>query len=79
MKNDEECLLQIRNIVTKIGDNEKAGFNRTISKPPLFPTKEIYGILPEDPSKQYDMNEVIARIIDNSELDEYKAGLWKNN
>jgi 3-methylcrotonyl-CoA carboxylase beta subunit len=77
MKNDDECILQIRNIVEKIGDNSKAGFSRVKSKPPLFPSKEIYGLLPDDPSKQYDMYEVIARIIDDSELDEYKAGYGK--
>ena len=77
MKSDDECILQIRNIIEKIGANEKAGFSRTKSKPPLFPSKEIYGLLPDDPSKQYDMYEVIARIIDDSELDEYKAGYGK--
>jgi acetyl-CoA carboxylase carboxyltransferase component len=77
VKNDEECILQIRNIVEKMGDNSRAGFNRTKSKPPLYPTKEIYGILPDDPSKQYDMNEIIARIVDDSEIDEYKAGYGK--
>jgi acetyl-CoA carboxylase carboxyltransferase component len=77
MKNDEECILQIRSIVEKMGKNVKAGFNRIKSNPPLFPSKEIYGILPEDPSKQYDMYEVIARIIDDSNLDEYKAGYGK--
>jgi acetyl-CoA carboxylase carboxyltransferase component len=77
MKNDDECILQIRNIVEKIGANEKAGFSRTKSKPPLYPAKEIYGILPDDPAKQYDMYEIIARIIDGSELDEYKAGYGK--
>jgi len=61
----------------KIGENGKAGFSRTKPKPPLFPSKEIYGILPDDPSKQYDMYEVIARIIDDSSLDEYKAGFGK--
>jgi 3-methylcrotonyl-CoA carboxylase beta subunit len=77
MKNDDECIAQIRNIVEKIGANEKAGFNRIKSNPPLYSSKEIYGILPDDPSKQYDMYEVIARIIDDSELDEYKAGYGK--
>ena len=77
MKNDDECILQIRNIVEKIGTNEKAGFSRIKSKPPFFPSKEIYGLLPDDPSKQYDMYDVIARIIDDSQLDEYKAGFGK--
>ena len=77
MKNDEECLLQIRSIVEKNGKREKAGFNRIGSKPPLFSSKEIYGILPEDTTKQYDMYDVIARIVDDSSIDEYKAGYGK--
>src|SRR5690606_7919487 len=77
MKNDEECLKQIRNIIEKYGNFPKAGFNRIESKPPLFPPKEILGILPEDTIKPYDMYEVLARIVDNSEIDEYKAGYGK--
>ena len=77
MKNDEECLSQIRSIVEKNGERQKAGFNRTESKPPLYSSKEIYGILPEDPIKQYDMYDVIARITDDSSIDEYKAGYGK--
>ncbi|MCH7973806.1 MAG: acyl-CoA carboxylase subunit beta [Bacteroidetes bacterium] len=77
MKNDEECLAQIRSIVEKYGEREKAGFNRIESKPPLYSSKEIYGILPEDPIKQYDMYDVIARIVDDSTIDEYKAGYGK--
>jgi 3-methylcrotonyl-CoA carboxylase beta subunit len=77
MKNDEECLAQIRSLTEKFGEQPKAGFNRTKPKPPLYSPKEIYGLLPEDPIKPYDMYEVIARIVDNSEIDEYKAGYGK--
>ncbi|AFH49710.1 Acyl-CoA carboxylase component [Ignavibacterium album JCM 16511] len=77
MKNDEECIQQIRNLVSKFGEFPKAGFNRIESNPPKFGTKEIYSLLPEDPIKPYDMYEVIARIVDNSEIDEYKAGYGK--
>ena len=77
MKNDEECLLQIRKLVEKFGDFSKAGFNRIESVKPKFDTKEIYGILPEDPLKQYDTYELLARIVDDSEIDEYKAGYGK--
>lgn len=77
MKNDEECIAQIRNLVEKFGDTNKAGFNRTKSVPPKFDQKEIYGLLPEDPLKQYNMYDVIARIVDNSEIDEYKSGYGK--
>ena len=77
MKNDQECLAQIKSLTGKNGDNPEAGYNRSKSRPPLFPQKEIYGLLPEDPIKQYDMYEVIARIVDDSEIDEYKAGYGK--
>jgi acetyl-CoA carboxylase carboxyltransferase component len=78
MKNDEECLKQITKLTEKFGTNSKAGFNRAESKPPSFSPKEIYGILPEDPLKTYDMYELIARIVDDSEIDEYKAGYGKS-
>jgi 3-methylcrotonyl-CoA carboxylase beta subunit len=77
MKNDEECLAQIRSLTGKFGEQPKAGFNRVESKPPLIPIKEIYGLLPEDTTKPYDTYELIARIVDNSEIDEYKAGYGK--
>lgn len=77
MKNDEECLDLIRSLTGKFGERATAGFNREKSKPPIYSPKEIYGILPEDPIKQYDMYEVIARIVDESSIDEYKAGYGK--
>jgi len=77
MKNDEECLTQIRSLTDKFGKTNKAGFNRSESKPPDYDQKEIYGILPEDTFKQYDMYEVISRIVDESKIDEYKAGYGK--
>ena len=77
MKNDEECLDQIRSLTGKFGDRATAGFNREKSKPPIYSPKEIYGLLPEDTIKPYDMYEVIARIVDESSIDEYKAGYGK--
>ncbi len=77
MKNDEECLDKIRSLTNKFGNNSKAGFNRIESKPPSHSPKEIYGILPEDPIKPYDTYELISRIVDESEIDEYKAGYGK--
>ncbi len=77
IKDDNECLLQIRSLVGKFGENEKAGFNRIKSASPKFSPDEIYGLLPDDPIGQYDMYELIARIVDNSKIDEYKAGYGK--
>jgi 3-methylcrotonyl-CoA carboxylase beta subunit len=77
MKDDKECIAQIRNLVDKFGKRETSGFDRIESKLPKHSIKEIYGILPQDTIKPYDMYEVIARIVDNSEIDEYKAGYGK--
>ncbi|NWF90803.1 MAG: acyl-CoA carboxylase subunit beta [Ignavibacteriaceae bacterium] len=77
MKNDDECIDTIRSLVSKFGERPAAGFNREKSKPPLYSQKEIYGLLPEDTVKPYDMYEVIARIVDESSIDEYKAGYGK--
>ncbi|MFA5803888.1 MAG: acyl-CoA carboxylase subunit beta [Melioribacteraceae bacterium] len=78
MKNDEECLLQIRSLVSKYGDSAQAGFNRIDSILPKFDSKEIYGLIPEDGTKPYDTYELLARIVDNSEIDEYKSGYGKS-
>ncbi|MCU7499596.1 MAG: acyl-CoA carboxylase subunit beta, partial [Ignavibacteria bacterium] len=78
MKSDTECLEQIRSLAGKFGQMPRADFNRMESSPPRFSPKEIYGILPEDPLKTYNMYEIIARIVDNSEIDEYKAGYGKS-
>ncbi len=77
MKNDEECLKKIRSIIGKLGEQPRARFNRETPKPPKFSEKEIYGIAPVDRSKRFDMYQVLARIVDESELDEYKAAYGK--
>lgn len=56
----------------KIGDFEKAGFDRATPAEPKLNPKEIYGIIPSENSKQYNMHDVIYRLVDNSEFDEYK-------
>ncbi|GGF08790.1 Acetyl-CoA carboxylase, carboxyltransferase component [Chishuiella changwenlii] len=71
-KDDKDALDRIKSIVGKIGDFEKAGFNRVEAKKPSLDEKEIYGILPASRAEQYDMYDIINRIVDNSELDEYK-------
>lgn len=77
MKNDQECLEMIRSLIGKLGHNEKAKFDRIESNEPKFSEKEIYGIIPQDRTKPYDMYELIYRIADNSKIDEYKAGYGK--
>ncbi|MFM2225697.1 MAG: hypothetical protein RJA07_1899 [Bacteroidota bacterium] len=76
MKNDEECLKQIRRLVNKMGRRGNAGFDRIESVKPLKDEKEIYGLFPAD-GKPYDMREIIERMVDNSELDEYKQNYGK--
>ncbi|MGB6084766.1 acyl-CoA carboxylase subunit beta [Moheibacter sp.] len=76
-KNDEDALDRIKSIMGKIGDYEKAGFNRAEPVQPALDEKEIYGILPATRSEQYDMYHIIKRLVDNSEFDEYKADYGK--
>ena len=76
-ENDEDCISQIRSLTNKFGEFPKAGFNRVAPRPPKYNPQEIYGILPEDPLQQYDTYELLARIVDDSQLDEYKAGYGK--
>ena len=73
-KDDKDALDRIKSIVSKIGDYDKAGFNREKSHKPAFDEKEIYGILPKARNEQYDMMEIINRLVDNSEFDTYKDG-----
>jgi len=73
-KDDKDALDRIRSIVGKIGDYTPAGFNRIASAKPALDEKDIYGILPKLRNEQYDMMEIIKRLVDNSEIDEYKAG-----
>src|ERR1700719_1884395 len=70
---DESCIARIRSLVDKIGAPNTAPFSHTKSRDPLYPGDEIYSIFTSDPGKQYDMRDIIARIVDASEFDEYRA------
>jgi acetyl-CoA carboxylase carboxyltransferase component len=72
-ENDEECLKSIRNIVDKIGHFEKAGFDRKTPAAPKENPKEIYGIMPRERTKPYDVRNIISRLVDESKFEEYKA------
>src|SRR5690625_3202609 len=76
-KDDEDALDIIKNIVDKIGDTDKAGFNRVESKKPAKDPEEIYGLLPAARTEQYDMLEIIERLVDNSEFEQYKKDYGK--
>ena len=77
-KDDKDALDRIKSIVGKIGDYEKAGFNREPAQKPALDEKEIYGIIPKSRTDQYDMMEIIKRMVDNSEMDMYKPDYGKS-
>jgi 3-methylcrotonyl-CoA carboxylase beta subunit len=76
-KNDKDALDKIKFIVDKIGDYNKAGFSKTESFPPKEKEDDIFGILPKERNAQYDMLEIIKRLVDNSEFEQYKEGYGK--
>ena len=75
--NDKDALDKIKSIVDKIGDFDKAGFNRSKTQKPKEKVEDIYGILPGTRKEQYDMRKIIDRLVDNSEFEEYKEGYGK--
>ena len=76
--NDEAALQAIRKLLDKSGHFDKAGFDRATPVLPSKDQKEIYGLLPFDRTKTYDMIEIIERLVDNSEFDQYKEGYGKS-
>jgi 3-methylcrotonyl-CoA carboxylase beta subunit len=80
-KDDEACIVRLRSLVGKIGERAGAPFSRVEfdaeRDEPLFPQEDLYGLMDPDPAKAstntYDVRDVIARIVDRSEFDEYKA------
>jgi acetyl-CoA carboxylase carboxyltransferase component len=76
-KDDKDALNKIKFIVDKIGDYEKAGFSKTESFPPKEKEDDIFGILPQERNAQYDMVEIIKRLVDNSDFEQYKEGYGK--
>ena len=77
-KDDKDALDRIKSIVGKIGDYEKAGFNRETPQKPALKEDDIYGIIPKSRTDQYDMMEIIKRLVDNSEMDMYKPDYGKS-
>src|SRR5262249_45964381 len=70
---DDSCLKRIRALADKMGSTGASPFSHEKPRNPLYPPDEIYGIFSSDPAKQYDMREIIARIVDASEFEEYRA------
>src|SRR5580700_1130378 len=70
---DDACIKRIRSLVDKLGKKPGAPFDHKQAKLPAYPEDSIYGVFSTNPAKQYDMREVIARIVDGSLYDEYRA------
>lgn len=70
--NDQACLDSIRNIVSKLGAPQVAGFNRVKPVLPKLSQEEIYGVMPENREKPYEMLDIIHRLVDDSDFEEYK-------
>lgn len=75
-KTEEECLDEVKKLMSKLGEKKNAGFNRVASKPPKKNPDELYGLFPAD-GKTYDMLEVIERIVDDSDFDQFKQDYGK--
>jgi 3-methylcrotonyl-CoA carboxylase beta subunit len=76
-KTEEECLDEIKKIIDKIGKPSSAGFDRTKPKKPKKDAEELYNIISADAGKPYDVLEIIERIVDQSEFDQYKEEYGK--
>jgi len=72
--NDQACLDSIRNIMSMLGAPQNAGFDRIKSAKPKENEEELYGILPENRDKPYEIMDIINRLVDQSEFEEYKKG-----
>jgi acetyl-CoA carboxylase carboxyltransferase component len=70
--NDEHAIEITRNIIENLGAPDRYPLLRDEQHDPAYDPEELYGIIPSDPKKPFDMREVIARIVDNSEFQEFK-------
>ncbi len=76
-KDDPHALDTIRNLIDKMGEPLSAGYNRIKAQPPKEKQEDIFGILPKSRADQYDMLEIIKRLVDHSEFEQYKEGYGK--
>jgi acetyl-CoA carboxylase carboxyltransferase component len=79
---EQECLNQVKKIISKLAHPKTAGFDRIQPLNPLKDVTELYGIMPSDSTKPYDMIEVIDRVVDRtasgeSSLEQFKADYGK--
>ncbi|GAB5418809.1 MAG: carboxyl transferase domain-containing protein [Crocinitomicaceae bacterium] len=76
-ENDEDCLKTIRDLMDKIGNAESAGFDRKEAQAPKEDPKNIYGLLPQDRAKPYNVKDIIKCMVDDSKFTEYKGSYGK--
>ncbi len=70
---DESCLRRIRRIAAKLGPAPRAPFDQVESQEPVYDTADLVGLVPDSPGAEYDIREVIARLVDQSAFEEYRA------
>ncbi|MEJ7647143.1 MAG: carboxyl transferase domain-containing protein [Chryseolinea sp.] len=75
--NDEACLDYIRKLFTKFGNRQLAGFDRIAAQAPSEDPSMLYGLIPADRVKPYDTNDIIRRLVDASDFQEYKSDYGK--
>jgi len=75
-KTEQECMDHIRRVMSMLGESPKAGFDRIASMPPKGSAEELYGLMPFD-GKPYDMLDIIEKIVDNSEFEQFKEEYGK--
>lgn len=71
-KDDYHALQLARTAISRLNRNKPNELDKAESIEPLYPTEELYGVIPKDPRQSFDVREVIARIVDGSEFDEFK-------
>ena len=74
---EQECLDQVRKIMSKLGHTPAVAFDHAEPKAPRYPAEDLYGLFPADAARPYDMTEVIRRIVDDSAFEEFKEDYGK--
>ncbi|MFB6272960.1 MAG: acyl-CoA carboxylase subunit beta [Salinibacter sp.] len=74
VEDDEEALDKIRSLLDHSGPVERFGYARKNSTEPAYPAEDLYGLFPAEDNGQYDMREILARVVDADSWTEYKEG-----
>lgn len=78
VESDQECLTQIRDLMSRIGHTETTGYNRNSPEAPIAPIENLYGIMPDERTKPYKTKELLKSLVDSSIFTEYKADYGKS-